>query len=141
MDTKVKAGIIVLIVVAVMFFLPATCSSSRKVHANSLQNAYRSAKIIKNYIRDDSKRLEFQIAFGTLQKIKTEEGGEDAFLDAVDGKTAEEIIELARQEVNAKIASGDKQYAKYQSWEDMVKQLTKNTPKVLGSERPQKAYE
>ncbi|GAB6066903.1 hypothetical protein JCM13664_02210 [Methylothermus subterraneus] len=136
-----KAGFVLLALLAVLFVLPVTCSGSREIHASSLKSAYQSARIVKNYIRDDSQRLAFQIAFGTLQQIKTEEGGEAAFLKTVDGKTAEEIIALAREEVNARIAKGDKRFAKYSSWDAMVQQLTQNTPKVLGSEREQRAYE
>ncbi len=136
-----KAGFVLLVLLAVIFVLPVTCSGSRKIHASSLKGAYQSARIVKNYIRDDSERLAFQIAFGTLQQIKTEEGGEKAFLKAVDGKTAEEIIALAREEVNARIQKGDKHFAQYSSWDEMVQQLTKNTPKVLGGEREQRAYE
>ena len=136
-----KAGFVLLVLLAVIFVLPVTCSGGRKIHASSLKSAYQSARIVKNYIRDDSERLAFQIAFGTLQQIKTEEGGEKAFLKAVDGKTAEEIIALAREEVNARIQKGDKRFARYSSWEEMVQQLTKNTPKVLGGEREQRAYE
>ncbi len=136
-----KAAFIILALLAVIFVLPVTCSGSREIHASSLKTAYQSARLVKNYIRDDAKRLEFQIAFGTLQQIKTEEGGQAAFLKAVDGKAADEIIALAREEVNAHITQGDKRFANYQSWDDMVQQLTKDTPKVLGSEREQRAYE
>lgn len=138
---QMKVAIVILIIVAALFFLPATCSGTREIHAGSLKNAYRSAQMLKNKLHDDNKRLEFQIAFGTLEKLKKEEGGVDAFLETVDGKNADEIIDLARQAVNDRIAKGDKQYAKYQSWEDMVSQLTQNTPKVIGSERLPKAYE
>jgi len=136
-----KAVIALLVVFGIIFVLPVACSGRGKIHASSLRSAYQSARLVKNYIQDDSKRLEFQIAFGTLQQIKTAEGGTSAFLDLVDGKTADEIIALAREEVNARIAQGDQRYAKYQSWDDMIQQLTKNTPKVIGREREQKAYE
>lgn len=136
-----KAGFVLLALLAIIFVLPVTCSGSREIHASSLKSAYQSARLVKNYLRDDSERLAFQIAFGTLQQIKTEEGGEQAFLETVDGKNAEEIIALARGEVNARIARGDQRFANYQSWDDMVQQLTKDTPKVLGSEREQRAYE
>ncbi|MBN2701823.1 MAG: hypothetical protein JXR29_10280 [Methylothermaceae bacterium] len=136
-----KAAFIILAIFAVIFILPVTCSGSREIHASSLNTAYKSARMVKNYIRDDAKRLEFQMAFGTLQQIKTDEGGPEAFLDAVDGKDADEIIALAREEVNARITQGDERYAQYQNWENMVEQLTKNTPKVLGSEREQRAFE
>ncbi len=136
-----KAGFVLLALLAIIFVLPVTCSGGREIHASSLKSAYQSARLVKNYLRDDSERLAFQIAFGTLQQIKTEEGGERAFLETVDGKNAEEIIALAREEVNARIARGDQRFANYQSWDDMVQQLTKDTPKVLGSEREQRAYE
>jgi len=136
-----KALIALIIILAIVFILPVTCSGRGKMHASSLRSDYKSARLMKNYIRDDAKRLEFQIAFGTLQKIKTEEGGSSAFLDAIDGKTADEIIAMAKAEVDTRIAQGDKRFAKYKSWDDMVQQLIKNTPKVLGREREQRAFE
>lgn len=136
-----KAGFVLLALLTIIFILPVTCAGRREIHASSLKSAYQSARLVKNYLRDDSERLAFQIAFGTLEQIKTEEGGQQAFLKAVDGKKAEEIIALAREEVNARIAKGDKRFAQYQSWEDMIQQLTKNTPKVIGSEREQRAFE
>ncbi len=136
-----KAVFALLILFGIIFVIPVACSGRGEIHGSSLRTAYQSARLVKNHIPDDSKRLEFQIAFGTLQKIKTEEGGTAAFLKAVDGKNAEEIIALAREEVNARIAQGDPRFAKYQSWDDMIVQLTKDTPKVIGREREQKAYE
>ncbi len=136
-----KALIALIAILTVIFILPITCSGRGKMQASSLRGAYKSARLMKNYIRDDTKRLEFQIAFGTLQKIKTEEAGSEAFLDAIDGKTADEIIAMAKEEVNKRIAQGDKRFAKYKSWDEMVQQLTKDTPKVLGREREQHAFE
>ncbi len=136
-----KALLALLVILAVIFVLPVTCSGRGKMQASSLRSAYKSARLMKNYIHDDAKSLEFQIAFGTLQKIKTEEGGTEAFLDSIDGKKADEIIAMARDEVNKHISQGDKQFAKYKSWDDMVQQLTKDTPKVLGREREQRAFD
>ena len=136
-----KSVIAVILVLAVIFVLPVACSGRGKIHASSLRGAYDSIRKVKNYIQDDDKKLEFQIAVGTLQQLKTEEGGTSAFLQAIDGKTADEIIALAKEEVNARILKGDPRYSKYQSWDQMVTELTKNTPRVIGRERPQHAFD
>ncbi|BCX89555.1 hypothetical protein MIN45_P1928 [Methylomarinovum tepidoasis] len=136
-----KSVIAVIIVLTVIFVLPVACSGRGKIHATSLRSAYDSIRKVKNYIQDDSKKLEFQIAIGTLQQLKTEEGDTKLFLKTIDGKTADEIIALAKEEVNARILKGDPRYSKYQSWDQMVAELTKNTPRVIGRERPEHAFE
>jgi hypothetical protein len=42
----------------------------------------------------------------------------------VDGKTPDEIIEMAKQEVSARIAAGDPDFKKYGSWDDFVNDKT-----------------
>jgi len=61
----------------------------------------------------------FETSYGVLGVIKSKEGP-DAFLPFVDGKSPEEIIELARGEVAKRIAAGDPDLVKYGSWENLV---------------------
>ena len=122
---KILAGVMALL--AVIYFLPAFMQRTDDINGHSRETAYRSAIKVKRYLSTND-RVVFDTAFGILDKIKTEEGP-DAFISAVDGKTPEEVIELAKQAVDGKIASGDPNFKQYASWEDMVEKLTKGKEK------------
>ncbi|HYE34879.1 hypothetical protein [Methylocaldum sp.] len=117
---KILAAFLVLF--GVIYFLPAFMSRSDEISGTSRETVYKSAIKVKRYLNTDERVL-FDTAFGILDKIKSEEGN-DAFVDTVDGKTPEEIIELTKHEVNVKIATGHPDFKHYSSWEDMVQKLT-----------------
>jgi hypothetical protein len=121
---KILAAVMALL--AVIYFASAFTQRTDSIDGSSRVAAFKSAKKIKRYMTPEELHL-FETSFWTLETIKSQaggKGGEDAFLAVVDGKTAEEIVETARQEVNARIEAGDPQFSKYGSWENMVKELT-----------------
>ncbi len=118
---KVLAGVF-LALLAVIYFLPAFMSRSDEIDGTSREAVYKSAVKVKRYLNTDERVL-FDTALGILDKIKTEEGP-DAFVDTVDGKNPDEIVETARQEVNIKIAAGHPDFKQYSSWDDMIQKLT-----------------
>jgi hypothetical protein len=111
-------------VLAVIYFLPAFMSQSKKINGISREAAYKSAIKVKRYMPTNDRVL-FDTAFGILDKIKSKEGP-DAFAKAVDGLKPSEVIELARREVDAKIKSGDPEFSQYTSWDDMIAKLVDN---------------
>ncbi|HWP01156.1 MAG TPA: hypothetical protein VNL74_11145 [Methylococcus sp.] len=111
-------------VLAVIYFLPALMSRSNEINGVSREAAYKSAVKAKRYMPTNDRVL-FDTAFGILDKIKSKEGP-DAFAKAVDGLNPSEVIELARREVDAKIASGDPEFSQYTSWDDMIAKLVDN---------------
>jgi sensor domain CHASE-containing protein len=118
---KVLAGIF-LALLAVIYFLPAFMSRSDEIDGTSREAVYKSAIKVKRYLNTDERVL-FDTALGILDKIKAEEGP-DAFVDSVDGKNPDEIVETAKQEVNFKIAAGHPDFKQYSSWDDMIQKLT-----------------
>ncbi|MGK0658030.1 hypothetical protein ACSHWI_16205, partial [Methylococcus sp. S2T] len=74
-------------------------SRTTEINGVSKAAAYQSAMKVKRYL-STTDRVIFDTAFGLLDKIKSQEGP-DAFAQAVDGMTPEEVIELARTEINA----------------------------------------
>jgi len=114
-------------ILAVIYFLPAFTMRSDEINGHSQKTALKSAREIKRYLNTDDRVL-FDTAFGILYKIKSRDG-EQAFLDAVDGQNADQIIELAKTEVNAQIAAGNSEFKAYRDWDDMMKQLTRDTSK------------
>jgi hypothetical protein len=117
---KVIAGLMV--VLAFIYFFPAFMSRTDEINGASREAAYKSAVKVKRYLPTEE-RVTFDTAFGILDKLKAEEGP-DAFAKAVDGLKPEEVIELAKREVNIKIATGDPAFKAYASWEDMLRKLS-----------------
>ncbi|SMF95942.1 hypothetical protein SAMN02949497_3320 [Methylomagnum ishizawai] len=125
---KILAAVMALF--AVIYFLPAFTSRTYELSGGDRAAIYRSAVKVKRTLPTDQRVL-FDTSMLLLDKIKSGEGP-DAFADAVGGKTPEEVIEMAKHEVNVKIAAGDPEFKQYASWEDMVAKLTddghKKTP-------------
>ncbi|MGX2032885.1 hypothetical protein [Methylocaldum gracile] len=118
---KILAGLF-LALLAVIYFLPAFMSRSDEINGTSREAVYKSAIQVKRYLNTDERVL-FDTALGILDKIKSEEGP-DTFVNTVDGKTPDEVIETAKQEVNTKIAAGHPDFKQYTSWDDMIQKLT-----------------
>jgi hypothetical protein len=127
---KILAAVMALL--AVIYFLPAFMQRTDSINGASRVAAYKSAIKVKRYLSTDQRVL-FDTAFGILDKIKSAEGP-DAFVEAVGGKSPDEIIEIAKHEVGVKIAAGDPEFKKYGSWENMVKMLTEGEKKPGAAE-------
>lgn len=110
-------------ILALMYILPVITKSADSINASSVKTADKSALTVKKYLPADE-RVVFDTAYGIVKEIKMEEGGEDAFLSSVKGLTPQEVIELARKEVNARIAKGDGRFAGYRDWDEMIAKLT-----------------
>lgn len=128
-----KALYAIMAVLTVIYILPVLLGGDREVSGSSRKAAYKSAVKVKKHLPTED-RMVFDFAFGLLEEIKTAEGGEKAFLDAVGGLTPEEVIALAKKEVNAKIATHDGKFAQYQSWDDMLNKLTATNKKLRAME-------
>lgn len=115
----------VMAILAVIYFLPAFMSRTDKISGASQKAADRSARQATRKWPADDRRV-FDTAFFVLKDLKSAEGPQ-AFLEAVNGLTPEEVIELAKREVNIKIATGDAAFKRYSSWEDMLRKLSEST--------------
>jgi hypothetical protein len=113
-----KIVIAVMALLAVIYFMSAFTQRTDSINGSSQVAAFKSAKKIKRYMTERQQH-EFETAFWALGTIKAKEGP-DAFLAAVDGKTADEVVAMAEQEVKAKIAAGDPDFKQFGSWENLV---------------------
>jgi hypothetical protein len=105
-----------LLFICLSIVLVSACSNERHVNGRSLKGAFRSVKVMKEYLPKDQK-LEFQVAFWTLRNAISDK---EEFLDAVDGKTASEIIAAGKEKFTELRASGFDEYEQYRDWEDMI---------------------
>ncbi len=103
---------------AVIYFMSVFTQSTHGIDGSSQRSAANSLKKLKRYMTTQQQHI-FETSYGVLGAIKSKEGP-DAFLPFVDGKSPDEIIDLARQEVSARIAAGDPDLVKYGSWENLV---------------------
>lgn len=127
-----------MVILAVIFFLPPLMSTSNKISGASQKAADRSAKQATKKWPPDERRV-FDTAFFVLKDLKADEGPE-AFLEAINGLTPDEVIELAKREVNIKIATGDPDFKQYSSWEDMLRKLSESTrPSSRATSKPDAA--
>lgn len=102
---KILAAVMALF--AIIYFMPAFMARTDEVSGKTRAAVYKSAVKVKRYLPTDDRVL-FDTAFGILDKIKSQEGP-----DARGGggrQVPEEIVQMAKQEVNAKIAAGDPEF-------------------------------
>ncbi|MDD1621388.1 MAG: hypothetical protein LUQ11_07885 [Methylococcaceae bacterium] len=66
-------------------------------------------------------RIEFEISFWTL---RDEIRNNKEFLDAIDGKTPEQLIETGKELFMKRKAAGNKEYEQYATWDQMISQYT-----------------
>ena len=93
----------------------AGCGKSG-VNGHTARTAYRSVKMMKEKLPPDNK-IEFEVAFWTIRDANS---SEETFLNAVDGKSPFEIIDMGKEIYQQRKSSGFKGYEKYNSWEEMI---------------------
>jgi hypothetical protein len=97
------------------------CSKGGTINGHTSRTAYRSVKTLKDKLPPDNK-IEFEVSFWTIRDANT---SEDAFLDAVDGKSPFEIIDMGKEIYQQRKSSGFKGYEKYNTWEEMIAKFDK----------------
>lgn len=135
---KIVAGIMALL--AFIYFFPAIMhmQTSHKIKGASTEQVKKSAMQVRRSMPTNELHI-FDTALGILEKYKSQEGPE-AFAQAVNGLEPLEVIELAKREVDSKIASGDPELKQYASWDDLVTKLSANGSKKKPSgSSPQQA--
>lgn len=120
-------------VLALIYFSPALMhwQSGSQLRGSTNVQVDKSAMKVRHSM-PTQERHAFDVAFGLLKQFKAGEG-EDAFAKTVSGLSTDEVVELAKKEVDAKIAAGDPEFKKFTSWEDMLsKEAAEDAPKKMG---------
>ena len=97
------------------------CGKGQQINGHNTSTAYRSVKALKNRLPAES-RIEFEVSFWTIRDAKKDDKD---FLNAVDGKTPEEIIVLGKEIYQERKSAGFKAYEQYSSWEQMITKFSK----------------
>ncbi|WP_198245136.1 hypothetical protein [methane-oxidizing endosymbiont of Gigantopelta aegis] len=112
-------------------FLTA-CSKGNQINGRSLRTANRSVSYIKDRLPVE-KRIEFEVSFWSLRDAIRDK---KEFLDTVDGKTPEELIEEGKKLFQERKNAGFKGYDKFDSWEQMIADYTKQRMEQNRRKRP-----
>ncbi|OAI13081.1 hypothetical protein A1507_18175 [Methylomonas koyamae] len=113
---KKASTVLVLLLCSVM----AGCNKSNQINGSSMKTVNRSISHIKEKLPLDQ-RIEFEVSFWTL---RDEIRSNQEFLDAIDGKTPEQLIETGKELFAKRKASGNKEYSQYTSWDQMITQYS-----------------
>ena len=96
------------------------CNKSHQINGSSLKTVNRSMNAIKEKLPLDQ-RIEFEVSFWT---VRDEIRNNKDFLNEIDGKTPAQLIEKGKELFLKRKASGNKDYEKYASWDQMIAQYT-----------------
>lgn len=96
------------------------CNKSQQINGSTLKTVNRSITAIKERLPLDQ-RIEFEVSFWTL---RDEIRNNKDFLDAIDGKTPEQLIETGKELFGKRKAAGNKEYQQFNTWEQMIAQYT-----------------
>ena len=98
------------------------CTSGSKINGRSVKTANRSVSMIKDRLPTEQ-RIEFEVSYWTIRDaIRNNE----EFLDLVDGKSAEEMIVLGKENFQQRKNNGFTGYEKYASWDQMITKFTQD---------------
>lgn len=92
------------------------CNKGQQINGQNTKTAYRSVKMLKERLPQES-RIEFEVSFWTIRDANREDS---KFLDIVDGKSPQEIIELGKEVYQERKNAGYKGYDQYSSWGEMI---------------------
>lgn len=117
------------------------CNKGQQINGSSLKTVNRSVTSIKERLPLDQ-RIEFEVSFWTL---RDEIRNNKEFLDTLDGKTPDQLIELGKELFSKRKAAGTKDYEKFATWDQMIAQYTqeridqnrKKTPDERDKKNPQ----
>ncbi len=118
-----------IVLLSLSFF---ACTKGNEMNGSSMKSANRSASYIKNRL-PLAQRIEFEFSFWTLLD---EHKDQQAFLQAIDGKTHLEIIDMGRELFNTRKQDGQEEYQKFASWEDMVTQFSEDRTNMKKEQQP-----
>ncbi len=133
----VKIAVGFMAVLALIYFSPVLIhmQNGNQIHGSTNEQVLKSAMQVRRNL-PTVERHAFDVAFGLLKEFKSTEEG-NAFADMVGGKSTDEVVDLARQEVAVKIAAGDPKFKQFTSWDDMLsKEAAADAPKRPAAAQP-----
>ena len=97
------------------------CSKGSQINGRSFKTALMSVRMIKDRLPQEQK-IAFELSFWA---IRTAYRNNKEFLDIVDGKTPDELIEVGKEVFAKRKAEGFKEYQQYANWDEMIAKYVK----------------
>ncbi len=108
-----------ILMAALILLMLSGCNKGNQINGTSLKTTFRSVKALKERLPPE-KRIEFEVAFGLIRDQFKDEG---AFLQQVDAKQPEQIIQIGKELFRASKQGQPDVYAKFATWENMISQF------------------
>ncbi|MDF1582724.1 MAG: hypothetical protein RQ733_04950 [Methyloprofundus sp.] len=113
--------ILSIIIISVSILLSTGCSKGSQINGRSFKTALMSVKGLKNRLPQEQ-RVAFELSFWAIHDQYKQNNAE--FLDQVDGKSPEALIELGKSVFEKRKLEGFKEYQQYATWDDMIRKYT-----------------
>ncbi len=126
--------ILSIIIISVSILLSTGCSKGSQINGRSFKTALKSIKGLKNRLPQEQ-RVAFELSFWAIHDLYKKDKSE--FLDQVDGKTPDELIESGKAVFEKRKQEGFKEYQQYATWDDMIRKYTQERMDQL-SKKPKK---
>ncbi len=113
--------ILTIFIISLSVLLSTGCGKANQINGRSFKTALTSVKMIKGRLPQEQ-RIAYELSFWAL---RTAYRKNDEFLDLVDGKTPDELIELGKEVFAKRKAEGFEEYQQYANWDEMIAKYTK----------------
>ena len=110
--------ILSIIIISFSILMSTGCSKGSQINGRNFKTALMSVKMIKGRLPQEQ-RIAFELSFWA---IRTAYRNNSEFLDIVDGKTPDELIEVGKEVFEKRKADGFEEYQQYANWDEMITQ-------------------
>ena len=112
--------ILSIFIISFSILMSTGCSKGSQINGRSFKTALKSVKMIKGRLPQEQ-RIAFELSFWA---IRTAYRDNSEFLDIVDGKTPDELIEVGKEVFEKRKADGFEEYQQYANWDEMITKYT-----------------
>jgi len=112
--------ILSIIIISFSILISTGCSKGSQINGRSFKTALKSVKMIRGRLPQEQ-RIAFELSFWA---IRTAYRNNKEFLDIVDGKTPDELIEVGKEVFVNRKTEGFEEYQQYANWDEMIAKYT-----------------
>ena len=113
--------ILSIIIMTFSILMLTGCGSGSQINGRSFKTALMSVRMIKGRLPQEQ-RIAFELSFWA---IRTAYRKNSEFLDIVNGKTPDELIEVGKDVFATRKAEGFEEYQQYANWDEMIAKYVK----------------
>ena len=113
--------ILSIFIITFSILMSTGCSKGSQINGRSFKTALKSVSMIKDRLPQEQK-IAFELSFWAIRSTYR---NNNEFLDIVDGKTPDELIEVGKEIFAKRKAEGFKEYQQYANWDEMIAKYIK----------------